>query len=544
MARFVLSLVGMLTVVLPVVGSPAVGTAEKPRYGGTYIRNIIYAGPLSMDPIFAFGASTIMIQMNIFDGLVRVDPDRGTVVPDIAERWTHSPDGKTFTFYLRKGVLYHDGSEVTADDFKFQFERTANPDNLSPLMVRLTGVAGLKPFQEKRASEISGIRVVDRYTLQITMERPNILLPFHLTGVWASAVPRRAVERLGKEFGTNPVGSGPFIFERWVRGQEIVMKRNPNYWRTDRWGNRLPYVDRVVHRLIQDMTAVEAEIDAGRIDSAYIRDSAYLKYKNHPVFGKHLIEGEEMNTAHIGFNLEMKESPWHDKRVRQAVNHAIDRKTMIEVVQHGKAYLATGVIPRTMPGHDPTLNGYVYDPDRARRLLAEAGYQNGFAAKIVGSATGTVGPPIVEAVMGYLNAVGIRPQYEMQDSTAVRVRGAKGQFEWYAFTSGAEGQAVLHLQRAFHSRYIGPAGNWTRYHNPQVDDLLDRAAEARDTTTMTRLVRQAERIIVDDAPWLTLFYLKGVLVQQPYVRGLRAAPMDSDFQPLEEVWLAVTPRRR
>jgi ABC-type transport system substrate-binding protein len=132
----------------------------------------------------------------------------------------------------------------------------------------------------------------------------------------------------------------------------------------------------------------------------------------------------------------------------------------------------------------------------------------------------------------------------MRDSTAVRARNARGEFEWYAYASGAEGQAVLHLLRNFHSRYAGPAGNWTRYHNPQVDELLDRAAEARDTVTMIRLVRQAERLIVDDAPWLILFYLKGVLVQQPYVRGLRAAPMDADFQPLEEVWFAGTPRRR
>jgi peptide/nickel transport system substrate-binding protein len=262
------------------------------------------------------------------------------------------------------------------------------------------------------------------------------------------------------------------------------------------------------------------------------------------VFGKHLIEAEEMNTAHVGFNFDMKGAPWQDRRVRQAINYAIDRKTIIEVVQHGKGYLATGPITRTMPGYDPTLKGYVYNPDRAKQLLAEAGFSNGFTVKIVGSATGTVSPPIVEAIMGYLGAVGIRPQFEVQDAGALRARGANGQFEWYAQTSGGEGQAVLHLLRNFHSRYAGPAGNWTRYHNPQVDDLLDRAAEARDTVTMIRLVRQAERVIVDDAPWVTLFYLKGVLVQQPYVRGLRAVPIDADFQPLEEVWLAGTPRRR
>lgn len=543
-AHLILGLIGVLAAVLPAGGSPAIGPAELPRYGGTYIRNNIYSEPFSMDPMFALNSPTIMIQMNIFDGLVRTDWDRMAVVPDIAERWTRSPDGKTFTFFLRKGVLHHDGSEVTAADFKYQFERTSNPDNLSPFMVRLAGVVGMKAFQEKRASEISGIKVVDPYTLQITMERPNLLLPYYLTGTWASAVPRQVVERLGKEFGTNPVGSGPFIFERWMRGQEVVTRRNPNYWRTDRWGNRLPYVDRVIHRMIRDMTAVEMEIDAGTIDSAYIRDSAYLKYKNHPVLGKHLIETEEMYVAHLGFNLELRGAPWQDKRVRQAVNHAVDRKTIIDVVQHGKAYLATGVVTRTMPGHDPTLTGYAYDPGRAKQLLAEAGYPDGFSVKIIGNPIGTVNAAIVEAVIGYLRAVGIRAQYEAQDSAALRARAARGQFEWYAFTLGGEGQSVIHLTRGFHSRYVGAAGNWTRYHNPQVDVLLDRAAEARDMATMTRLTQQAERIIVDDAPWLILSYLKGVVVQQPYVRGLRPVPRDADWQPLEEVWLAATPRRR
>jgi ABC-type transport system substrate-binding protein len=514
-----------------------------PRYGGTYIKNNIYSEPLSMDPIFALGAATIMVQMNIFDGLVRVDADWNVVVPDIAERWTHSPDGKTFTFYLRKGVLYHDGSEVTADDFKFQFERVADPENLSPHMSRLAGVVGLRAFQEKRAAEISGIRVIDRYTLQISMERPNIMLPYLLTGTWASAVPRQVVQRLGREFGTKPVGSGPFVFERWLRGREIVLNRNPRYWRKDRWGNRLPYVDQVVFRMIRDMAAVEAEIAAGNIDSAYIRDSAYPRYKSHPVYRKYLVEGVEFYTSHVGFNLQMAAAPWADRRVRQAINHAIDRKTIVDVVRQGKSYVATGILPLTMLGHDPTLKGYEYDPAKARRLLAEAGYPNGFSARILSSDSAAF-VPTVEAIIGYLNAVGIRLQYEVQESTTARVRQQEGKYELYFASLGGEGHPLIFLQRGFHSRYAGPGGNYTRYHNPRVEELLDRAAEARDQNTMIRLVRQAERLILDDAPVALCCYLKGVVVQQPYVRGLRATPIDMDWQPLEEVWLAWPPKRR
>jgi len=536
----VLATVSVLLAIL--AGAPAAGAPEMPRSGGVYIKNNIYSEPLSMDPIFALGAATIMVQMNIFDGLVRVDPDRNIVVPDIAERWTHSPDGKTFTFYLRRGVRYHDGSEVTAADFKFQLERVANPDNLSPHLARLAGVVGVKAFQEKRAADISGIVAVDRYTLRISMERPNILLPYFLTGVWASAVPRHVVERLGKDFGTHPVGSGPFIFESWVRGRELVLKKNPSYWRQDRWGNRLPYVDKVVFRLIRDMAAVEAEIEAGGIDSAYIRDSAYLKYKNHPLYRKHLVEGVEFYTQHIGFNLELPGTPWRDRRVRQAVNYAIDRKAIVDVVRHGMAYQAAGALPLMLP-QDQRPAGYEYNPDKARQLLAEAGYPKGFTARIISSDSASfVGP--VEALMGYLSEVGIRLQYQTLESPAFRARQQDGKFEWYYASLGGEGHPLIFLQRGFHSRFAGPGGNWTRYRNPTVDSLLDRAAAARDTGTMMRLVREAERVIVDDAPWAFVLYLKGVVVHQPYIRGLRATPIDMDWQPLEEVWLAWTPRGR
>lgn len=523
-------------------GAPASSAPERPRSGGVYIKNNIYSPPASLDPLYALGASTIMVQMNIFDGLVRIDPDRGTVAPDIAERWTHSPDGKTFTFFLRRGVLYHDGSEVTASDFKYQFERVANPDNVSPHLARLSGIAGLSAFQDKRAREISGITVVDPYTLRISMEQTNILLPYLLTGTWASAVPRRVVERLGKAFGTKPVGSGPFEFVSWSRGRELVLRANRRYWRTDQWGNRLPYLDGVVFTMIREMAAVEAEIAAGRIDSAYIRDSAYVRYKAHPLFKRHLVEGMESYIYYIGFNLAMEGAPWRDRRVRQAVNHAIDRKTIVEVVHHGKGYPAAGPLPFQID-NGPGTAGYAYDPEKARRLLAEAGYPQGFTARIISSDSANH-VSAVEAAMGYLNAVGIRLQYEVLDSTTARTRAQDARYEWYFSSLGGEGHPLLYLQRAFHSRYIGPAGNFARYRNPAVDQLLDRAASSRDPAAMARLIREAERIVTDDAPWWFFSYLKGVVVHQPYVRGLRAAPVDMDWQPLEEVWLAWTPKGR
>jgi ABC-type transport system substrate-binding protein len=333
------------------------------------------------------------------------------------------------------------------------------------------------------------------------------------------------------------------VFESWIRGRDIVLRKNPDYWRKDKWGNRLPYVDKVVFRQVREITAVEAEIEKGNIDSAYIYDSAYPKYKNHALFREHLVEGVEFYTTHVGFNFEIPGAPWRDRRVRQAINHAIDRKAIVDVVRQGMAFTATGPLPPGMLPGDQAREAYEYSPEKAKRLLAEAGYANGFAVKIITSEQ----PQRVagaEAVAGYLAAVGIRLQIEVLDVTAMRARQEQGKFDWYYANSGGEGHPLTFLQRAFHSRYLGSGGNWTHYRNPIVDQLLDRAADARDVATMTRLVREAEKVVFADAVWAFVSYNKGVLVNQPYVRGLRATAIDMDWPPLEEVWLAWAPKRR
>jgi ABC-type transport system substrate-binding protein len=260
------------------------------------------------------------------------------------------------------------------------------------------------------------------------------------------------------------------------------------------------------------------------------------------LYKKYLVEGVEFYTHHLGFNLETPGAPWADVRVRQAVNYAIDRRAIVDVVRHGLAYVATGALPQMLqnPG---TAEGYEYNPERAKQLLAEAGYPKGFSVRIL--SYDSPGPLAVsEAVLGYLEAIGIRARLEVVDSTAARVRREQGRFEWFYGSLGGEGHPLIFLRRGFHTAYIGAAGNWTRYRNPRIDELLDRAAEARDPGAMVRLIRTAESIIVNDAPWVFLTFNKAVVVQQPYLRGLRATPIDLDWQPLEEVWLAWTPKRR
>lgn len=537
-------LVGAFVLAISLSGMPLGAQPVSPRTGGTLFKTNIYGDPENLDPIVRIGVRTVMVTMNIFDGLVKLDAERGAVIPDIATRWTISPDRKVYTFYLRRGVLFHDGSEVTAADFKYSFERVATPANASPALPRLGGVVGAKEFQRGAAQGIAGIKVLDNSTLQIALEEPDNLFLYDLTEVWASVVPRQAVERLGREFGSRPVGSGPFMFESWLRDAQVVLRRFDRYWRMDASGNRLPYLDRVVFRIMREMSTIEAEFEAGNFDFSVMLDPQYRKYTAHPIYKERIVRVAELFTRHIGFNLDQQGAPWQDKRVRQAINHAIDRRTIVEKVLHGKAFPATGVLPPSLAGFDRTLSGYEYNLDRAKRLLAEAGFPNGFTVKIISTDHPAYGLPAVEAVMGYLSAVGIRVQPEVMESAALTQRTHDGNYEWYSSSAGGATHPLAYLRRRFHSKFIGSPGNFTRYRNRTVDDLLDQAAEAPDTATMIRLVRQAERIIVDDAPWWFSNYNMAVIAHQPYVQGLRPIPTDIDFQSLEEVWFSSSPRRR
>jgi peptide/nickel transport system substrate-binding protein len=334
------------------------------------------------------------------------------------------------------------------------------------------------------------------------------------------------------------------MFESWLRDAQVVLRRFDRYWRMDASGNRLPYVDRVVFRIMREMSTIEAEFEAGNLDFSVMLDPQYRKYTAHPIYKERIVRVAELFTRHIGFNLDQQGAPWQDKRVRQAINYAIDRKTIVEKVLHGKAFPATGVLPPSLAGFDRTLSGYEYNVDRAKRLLAEAGFPNGFTVKIISTDHPAYGLPAVEAVMGYLSAVGIRVQPEVMEAAALAQRTHDGNYEWFSTSSGGATHPLAYLRRRFHSRFVGAPGNFTRYRNRTVDDLLDQAAEAPDTATMIRLVRQAERVIVDDAPWWFSNYNMAVIAHHPYVQGLRPIPTDIDFQSLEEVWFSSSPRRR
>ena len=286
--------------------------------------------------------------------------------------------------------------------------------------------------------------------------------------------------------------------------------------------------------------AREAAFDAGELDGLAADPTSYARWKEDPVVSQHMIEGPELWTRHIGFNTEW--GPFRLKKVRQAFNYAIDKVTMVEWYLHAKAYPATGVFPAVMDAYNPELKGYGYDPEKAKELLAEAGYPDGFTVDIVGDPTSPDwGIPAVVAVMSYLETVGIHVNPIPTEYGAMVEQVVRGDFEGYVDAFGGVVSSLNYIN-GFHSSNIGTS-NWTRYSNPEVDALLDLAGRTTDDDTRIAYLRAAELLIVEDAPIWFDNYNKAVYVYQPWVHGVQPCAVDITYQDYELVWVDDTSPR-
>lgn len=504
----------------------AQSSGDTPPYGGTFTKSLNYGDPGSLDPIVKNEVAAIMVMMNMYDRLVKVNPVTGQVEPGLAESWNISEDGLTYTFYLRDNASFHNGRPITADDIKYTLERLSNPVNASPRVNLLVGVAGLEAFQSGAASDIAGLEVVSPYVLTIHLDQPKPTLLFDVGDPMAGIVPREEVERLGLDFGRRPVGSGPFKFATWRADDEIVLEANLDYW-----AGR-PYLDRVVFRIMREEATRDAEFMAGNLDAMTIGEAQYARYSNDPFWQQYIIEVPELFTRALFLNNTV--SPLDNAKVRQALNYAIENRLIVERVLSNKAYPATGPLQSSSPAYNPDLVAYPYNPERARELLREAGYPNGFELEVLATAAGSL---VVEATMGFLADIGVDVRIVRLESTTLFERVRAGDYMAAYYSTGGELDPIMFLNARLHTRNHGAAGNSTWYANPEVDRLLDEALRTTDNNRRIELARQIEELVTADAPWVFLNYNKAVVMHQPWVGGLQPVPTDIDFQDLSKVWV-------
>ncbi len=519
-------------VLILVMMSMQVMAADGDRYGGNLVFPLPYNGGVdTLDPIMTNRTQSLIPIKNIFARLVNINPETLELEPAIASSWDVSEDGRVYTFNLREGVRFHNGDELTASDVKFSYERIMDPEIASSVSHLFLNVVGVEEFKAGNSVGISGIEVIDPYTLQITLNSLDVNFLYNIAHVEAGIVPQSVVEEVGADFANNPVGAGPFKFVSWVRGSEIVVEAFDDYYQGR------PYLDQVNFRIMTEASARMVEFQSQGLDIDIVSASQYTRYKNDPTYNDQLIEVPELWTRNIHFNMDVE--ALQDVRVRQAFNYAANEALIVERLLAGKAYPATGWFPPSSSAYNSELEGYDYDLERAKELMEAAGYtpENPLQLEILGTDNPSWGIRIVEAIMPDLREAGFELKPVLVDGATLMDQITSGEFDAAIYSWGGSVSPINYISQYFWSEVDRSSGNYTNYSNPEFDGYIEAAMQTIDAEERIELLQQAEHVLVEDPPVWFYNYNKAVAVTQPWVHGVVATAQELTFIPIEQVWV-------
>ncbi|MBA7638034.1 Periplasmic oligopeptide-binding protein [subsurface metagenome] len=475
------------------------------------VLNLYNIDPYTLDPALSGEMTSHGYIMQLFSGLVRLD-DNLEPAPDIAERWQVSNDGKTYTFYLRNDARFHDGRAVKAEDVKYSWERACHPETGSQTAaIYLDDIVGVEEVLEGQAKEISGVRVIGEYTLQVSIVAPKSYFLSKLTYPTAFVVDRADVQS-GKEWWHHPNGTGPFKLKQWEERSLLVLERNELYY------GEMAKVDFVAFHLWAGvpMNLYETgEIDVTGVSLAYmdkVTDKAGTFYQELQVT-------PELSFYYIGF--DTTKPPFDDANIRRAFSHAIDKEKLVLLVFKDIMQPADGILPKGIPGYNEELIGLDFDIAKARELIASSSY--GDVANL---------PPITITTMGWggLISSGLEAtisQWRQNLGVEVKVRQLEPERFLYHLRQEKDEMFDMgwvadyphpqdFLEILFHSE---ADNNYGQYNNPEVDALLEQAGLEQDKELSLSLYQQAEQKLVEDAACLPLWFGQNYVLVKPYVKG-------------------------
>lgn len=502
---------------------------EGPRYGGVYRRGLSH-DPSTLDPATLNDIYGRGMAQQIFDGLVTFDGSLG-IRPAIAESWKRSPDGLTWTFYLRRGVKFHNAREVTADDFVYSFTRLLDPNVRSSAAELFLPIQGAPEYVTGRAQTVKGLRAVGRYTLEIKLSEPSPPFVSVLAIGYAKVVPREAVEQHGKSFGLNPVGTGPFKLVRWIRDKEIVLEANNDYFL------KRPYLDRIHYKIFPGKSIEEMfrEFEQGNLEDSLIPADVRPRVKQQKQY--QFIRRPVLALRFLGINNATP--PLNNSLVRKAISYALNKNILVHGVYGDRYEIAMGILPPGTYGHNPAIKGYPYNPQIAKRLLKQAGYPVGKDLPLLEIWSSVRFGDIEREnahIVEQLAAVGIKAKFIYNTkwpSFKSDVYGGKlpiFRYAWYADVPEPE----TFLYNLFHSK---SPQNFMRYKNPKVDALLQRARIELDYLKRVSLYREVEQLIMNDAALVPLSFKSYERVFQSYVRNLNVSALGDPYIAVNKLWL-------
>ncbi|MCX8045207.1 MAG: ABC transporter substrate-binding protein [Desulfobacterota bacterium] len=478
--------------------------------------------PTTLDPARIVDLDGARIAAKLYNGLVTFD-EQLMPVPDLAESWHLADDRRTYSFHLRRGVLFHDGHELTADDVLYSFTRVLSPSTRSPRTWVLSRIAGAQQYMSGQAASIAGLRKQGRYEIVIELSEPFAPFLCLLGLTTASIISCHSMPSDRDDSVFLPCGTGPYMLSAWQHNQYLVLKAHERYWAGS------PALDGIRYAIIPENFTALVAFEKGDIDVLpEITSADYDRLAQDPIRRACMLWQAPLNTYYLGLNCQMP--PLTDVRVRRALHHALDKHTILQRILGGRGSVACGPLPPLLRRvHIP--DRYPYDPAAARALLQDAGYPHGFALTVY-QVTDTETLDVMQAVQGYLARVGITVTIVQLEWSAFLEKVARGEvpafwLSWWADYPDAEN----FLFPLFHSQNWGPGGNRCRFRDPAIDERIVAAVRIGDGSQRHAAYQDIEQMIIDQAPFVWGWHKSVVGIRQPWVVGITLPPL-----PVMERW--------
>ncbi|WP_019587702.1 ABC transporter substrate-binding protein [Deinococcus apachensis] len=415
-----------------------------------------------------------------------------------------SADGKTYTFKIKKGITFQDGEPTDAAAFKYAIERVLNPKSKSPQSGKngwFGNLVGSDAFVDGKAKDVSGIKLLDPYTIQFQLKKPDRTFLNYLATPFASAVPRKAVEKWGSDYSHHVVANGPFVLKQWVPGQKMVLARNPNYF--DKANAAKVDEIQILLSLNEQVALLRAQRGDVDVLGNGIPTAQFAAIQQNPRYKGYVHDAVQIGTNYLYMNTQ--KAPFNNKLVREAVAHAIDKKRILQLV-NGRGKVASQILPIGLAGHDETVKDTTYDPEKGKALMKQSGLTNVTTTLI--TLNDEAFTKIAQAIQQQLAVIGIKadikalPQAEYINTITTPGATAIGLSGWYqAYPDASDFLPILFKSTA----YTRGGWNLSGYSNKEVDRILDQA-QGVNLAASVKLYQKAQKMILADYPWVPLYH--------------------------------------
>lgn len=498
-------------------------SGSKPKHNNT---ELIYRWPLptdppTLDPAHITDSVSAAVANQIFDGLVKFDAD-GNLIPDIAESWESDKTGQVWTFHLRADVTFHNGDKLTASDVVYSFQRLLDPKTKSERANLLMPINGAREFFNGKADKVSGILATNDTTVQISLMQPSAPFVYILPMTNFSIISKKDVEAHPTDFGQNPAGSGPFVFDSWSRNDNIQLKPFDKHYTGE------PKLMGILFRIIPDEMTRYQEFVAGNLEHTNIPAGKMQEINNDDYLKSLLVVKPAMDMYSYAFNCE--KPPFKDNiKLRQAINVAINRNDIVNSVLEARGEELKGFVPPGSWYKNPNAIGFNYNPEVAKKLLAEAGYPNGKGLKPIELYidNDNTRKQVAEFIQSDLKKIGIEIEIHSSDWGTLLDDIYAGKHLFFQNTWLADYPDPDNwLWTLLSTEQIGAPGNIARFSNQKFDELTRKAQKVADQNLRLKLYQQAEDLALAEMPWVPLFVNSPVTLLQPWVRGFELSVLD------------------